>query len=258
MYQATVYQYNQQGEVLAPTRRGTTYYGPDNHKPLVCYRGLNIDFDFFVKNTDRKPQPLHNKTYTATIIDRQNKSTAITKTLIPEDYEQGKLVLKLDHEETFQLTKKLYDLVITYKETGVAGSYGGTSDQNSRITFVLEVREGALPEGVDSISVTTFQTEGDDRIGARMAGTAQTDSRTGLQTAQVYTTNYTGTYKFQASLSLQPLSGDWFDVPSQSYTVTSQTGVKFYTFYGMYQYVRLVHTPDVANVGTLDKVLYRS
>ena len=43
MYQATVYQYNQRAEVLVPQRRGTTYYGPDNHKPLVVYRGLNHD-----------------------------------------------------------------------------------------------------------------------------------------------------------------------------------------------------------------------
>lgn len=258
MYQATVYQYNQQGEVLVPTRRGTSYYGPDNHKPLCAYRGLNVNFDFFLKNTDRKPQPLHNKTYTATIIDRQSKKTAITKSLIPEDYQQGKMVLKLDHEETFTLTKKLYDLVITYKETGQIGSYGGSSDQNNRITFVLEVKDGALPEGTDSITVSTFQASGDDFIGGRMEGPAQTDSRTGLQTAVVYTTNYTGVYKFQASLSLQPLTSDWFDVPSQSYTVSSQTGLRHYTFNGMYQYVKLVHTPDVSNVGTLDKIVYRS
>ena len=55
MYQATVYQYNQRSEVLIPQRRGTSYYGPDNHKPLVAYRGLNVEFDFFVKDTDRKP-----------------------------------------------------------------------------------------------------------------------------------------------------------------------------------------------------------
>ena len=43
MYQGTIYEYNQRAEVLAPTRRGTTYYGPDNHQPLIAYRGLNID-----------------------------------------------------------------------------------------------------------------------------------------------------------------------------------------------------------------------
>ena len=63
MYQGTIYQYNQRAEMLIPERRGTNYYGPQNHKPIVVYRGLNIDIDFFVTNTDRKPQTLHNKTY---------------------------------------------------------------------------------------------------------------------------------------------------------------------------------------------------
>ena len=47
MYQATIYDYNQRAEVLIPERRGTTYYGPDNHKPLIAYRGLNVEFEFF-------------------------------------------------------------------------------------------------------------------------------------------------------------------------------------------------------------------
>jgi len=258
MYQATLYQYNQRAEALIPERRGTLYYGPDNHKPLVAYRGLNIEFDFFVKNTDRKPQTLHNKTYTATLLDRTTKSSVLTKTLVPDDYDLGKLVLKLDHNETLALTAKLYDLVVTYTITDVQGSYGGSSDQNNRITFVLEVKDGAVAQLRPSETVTVFTTSGDDKIGGRMEGPVINNSKQGIQTAVVYTTDYTGVYKFQASLSLQPLDSDYFDVPSQSYTVSSQTAIKHYTFTGMYTYVRLVHTPDPGNTGTLDKVTYRS
>ena len=257
MQQGTIYQYNQRSELLIPQRRGTTYYGPDNHKNLVCYRGLNIDLDFFAKDTDRNPQSLHNKTYECKIIDRKSKASIITKDLQPLDYDQGKLTLHLDHEETLLLDEKLYDIVITYKVPGEAGSYAGTSDQNMRLTYVLEVREGEVAFR-ESEQVTTFLANGDDRIGGRMEGPALQANRTGLQTAQVYTTDYTGVYKFQASLSLQPLDGDYFDVPGQSYTVTSETAVKHYTFTGMYQFVRLVHTPDATNTGTLDKVLYRA
>ena len=64
-----------------PQRRGTSYYGPDNHKPLICYKGLNIDIDFFAKDTDRKPQSLHNRTYTCKIIDRTSGAVIINKQL---------------------------------------------------------------------------------------------------------------------------------------------------------------------------------
>jgi len=256
MYQGTLYQYNQRADILAPSRRGTTYYGPDNHKPLVLYRGLNIEFDFFVKNTDRKPQTLHNRVWEAYINDR-NGNTIIRKDLIPVDYDSGKLLLKLDHEETLQLEVKLHDIVIIYNETGIAGSYGSASDQHFRLTFVLDVREGVL-QSQPSTDITAFTQDADDYYGGRMKGPAQTANRTGLNTAQVYTTNYTGTYKFQATLSLQPLSSDWFDVPNQSYTVSANTGTSYHNFYGNYYWLRLVHTPDITNTGTLDKVVLRA
>ena len=220
MYQATVYQYNQRAETLIPQRRGTTYYGPDNHKPLIAYRGLNVEFDLFVKDTDRKPQSLHNKTYTATVIDRTSKSSVLTKTLIPTDYSKGQLVLKLDHEETLSLGAKLYDLIITYTITDTAGSYGGTSDQNNRITFVLEVKDGAIPQLRSSETVTVFSPDGDDRVGGRMEGPVLNNSKSGLHTVAVHLTDYTGVYKMQATLSLNPLNSDYFDVSGQSYTVT--------------------------------------
>ena len=258
MYQGTIYDYNQRAEVLIPERRGTTYYGPDNHKYLCAYKGLNVDFDFFVKDTNGKPQSLHNKTYTATVLDRTTKSSVLTKTLTPEDYDKGLLVLKLDHGETEALDAKLYDLIITYTITGDSGSYGGTSDLNHRITFVLEIKDGAIAELRPSETVSSFNPVGDDRVGGRMTGPAQNNSTSGLNTVQVFLTNYTGTYKMQATLSLQPTSADFFDVPGQSYTVSSSTIVDYHTFIGMYTFVRLVHTPDVSNAGTLDKVIYRS
>ncbi len=258
MYQGTIYQYNQRAEVIAPTRRGTTYFGPDNHKPLVAYRGLNVEIDFFVKDTDRKPQSLYNKTYTATVLDRSSKASILTKTLVPGSEDQGQLVLKLDHGETEALDAKLYDLVITYTVTNVAGSYGGSSDLNNRVTFVLELKNGATPQLNPSESDSTFAIDGSDRVSGRLTGPATNNSKSGLNTVQVHYTNYTGVYKMQATLSLQPTDVDFFDVPGQSYTLASATAVDYHTFTGMYTYVRLVHTPDSGNVGTLDKVIYRS
>ena len=91
-----------------------------------------------------------------------------------------------------------------------------------------------------------------------MTGPALNNSKSGLNTAQVHLTNYTGVYKFQGSISLQPLDGDFFDITGQSYTVSAKTAVEHYTFTGNFTYVRLVHTPDAGNAGTLDKVVHRS
>lgn len=258
MYQGTIYQYNQRAEVLIPDRRGTVYYGPVNHKPLVVYRELNTDIDFFVKNNDGKPQTLHNKTYSATIVDRTSKAQVIKKNLVPVDYDTGKLVLQLTHAETFLLDAKLHDLIVTYTVADTTGSYGGTSDQNNRLNFTLEVKNGAVPQLRPSIVVTTFTLTSGDYIGPNMTGPIQNSSPSGLQTVQVNTTNYTGTYKMQATLSLQPTTSDYFDVIGQSYTVSANTAVNYHTFTGMYYWTRLVHIPAAGNAGTLDKAVYRS
>ena len=143
-------------------------------------------------------------------------------------------MLKLDHEETLALDAKLYDLIITYAVTNANGSYGGSSDQNSRITFVLEVKDGAVPQLRPSETVGTFTPSGDDQIGGKQTGSVTNNSKSGLHTVQVHTTDYTGVYKMQGTLSLQPLNSDFFDITGQSYTVSASTKVHYHTFVGNY------------------------
>ena len=141
--------------------------------------------------------------------------------MVPVDYAQGQLVLKLDHEETLALDAKLYDLIVTYKITDVPGSYGGSSDQNSRVTFVLEAKDGAVTELRPSIEDSTFLPNGDDRVGGRMEGPVLNNSKSGLNTVQVHLTNYTGTYKMQGTVSLQPTDTDYFEISKNLKLVSS-------------------------------------
>jgi len=258
MSSTSVYQYNQRAEILVPTRTGTTYYGPTHARNLVVYKGLNIDIEFFAKDTDRKPQSLHNKTYTATLIDRLAKTTLFTRDLQPIDYDKGELLLRLDHNTTDQLDAKLYDMVITYKVANQNGSYAVNSDQNSRITFAVDVKEGNIPGPRPSETDSSFTPNGDDRFSGRLTGPVLNSSKSGLNTMQVYYSNYTGVYTIQATLNLQPTDSDFFDVTGQTHTVSGTTAIDYHTFVGMYTFVRLKHTPAVGNAGTLDKVVYRS
>lgn len=257
MSQASIYQYNQRAEILVPIRTGTTYYGPTHARNLIFYKGLNTDIEFFAKDTDRKPQSLVNKIYTATIIDRASKQAVHSQPLQVIDYDLGQMVLKLSHNITSNLETKLYDMVVTYQIDGETGSYAGMSDQNNRITFAIELKDGNVPQLRDSETSTVFTQDGNDFVGAQFAGPAQVGNQSGIQTGVVYTTSYTGTYKWQASLSLQPLTNDWFDTGTSG-NITSGDKITSDTFVGMYQWVRLVHTPNVSNIGTLDKVTYRS
>lgn len=262
-YQGTAYSFNQRGEILLPTRTGTTYYGAQNHKPLYAYTGLDHDIEFFVVNSDRKPVNLTGKTFVAKIIDRETNSVRVTKTLVIASNQPGFLVMKLTSDNTSSLDPGLYDLYITYTD-GDGRTFGLQSDQNARISYVLEVKSNPLVEIRSSYSDDTFTQNGDDFYSSRFPGTAQSFNADGTNTVAAYTTNYTGKFYAQATLETNPTENDWFHVeldPGRSemeWQFTNSSEVTAFTFDGMFMWVRFYHKPDISNTGTLDKILYRN
>jgi hypothetical protein len=264
IYQGTVYNYNQQGEVVLPTRRGTTYYQPQNHKPFVVYAGLDHDIEFFVIDSDRKPVSIENKTFTVQIVDRNSQSIVITKTLVPINYNLGNLVLRLDQSSTGTLSAALYDLVITYTDTS-GKQFGLYSDQNARLTYVLEVKSSPAAILRTSAQVTQFIDNGNNQFFTdAFPGTAQSFNSDGTNTCAVYVTNYSGTFYAQGTLENNPTEQDWFSIQldpesaEDAWTFTNESGVFPFIWDGMFVFVRFYHTPAVDNTGTLDKILYRN
>jgi hypothetical protein len=262
-YQGTAYSYNQRAEIVIPSRKGTTYYVPQNAKSLVIYTGLDSDIEFFVADSGRKPVNLSGKTFVAQLVDRTSGSVRLTETLIPINYETSNLVMRISQDDTVDLTAGLYDLIITYTDSQ-SRTFGLLSDQNNRISFVLEVKESPLPELRASVTLSTFTTISNAFYTSRTAGTAQSFNRDGTNTCAVYMTDYTGVFYAQGTLELNPTESDWFTIQldpenaEDSYTFTDQTGVVPFTWDGMFMWVRFYHDPDGANTGTLDKVLYRN
>jgi len=258
-YQGTTYSYNQRSEILIPTRRGTSYYGPQNHKPLIAYQGVTTDFEFYVTDTNRKPVSIENKTFTAKIIDRTTKVAVITRTLTPLDYAQGSLLMRLTEDNVASLSPALYDVTITYTDSE-SQTFGLYTDQNFRLTYVLEVKENIGTTINESITIDRLP----GGISDKYPGTAQTRNSDGTNTAAVYLTNYTGKVFVDATLETDPAERDWFPIiinPDQDdkfWTFTNTTGIEAFTWDGMYMWVRFRFENDVANTGTLDKILYRA
>ena len=264
IYQGTAYNYNQRGEIILPTRRGTTYHTPQNHKPFIVYTGLDHDIEFFVTNSDRKPVDIQTKTFIAKIIDRSTRAVRVTKTLVPVDYELGSLVMRLDQASTSSLSMGLYDLVVTYVDSE-GRIFGLHSDQNARVTYVLEVKDNVTPDVIPSSESTDLTDNGNDQyFTSAFPGTAQSFNSDGTNTCAVYLTDYTGTFYAQGSLETTPTENDWFSIQldpesaEDAWTFSNQSGVVPFTWDGMFMWVRFYHTPDVSNTGTLDKVLYRN
>jgi hypothetical protein len=211
IYQGTAYSYNQRAEILIPTRKGTTYFAPHNYKPVVIYTSLDSDIEFFVRDSDRKPVNLNGKTFVAQVVDRISGNVRLTETLIPVDYETSNLVMRISQDDTVDLEEGLYDLIITYTNPQ-SRTFGLMSDQNARISFVLEVKENPLPNLRESVTLATFTTMSGAYYTSRTAGTAQSFNRDGTNTCAVYMTDYTGVFYAQGTLELAPTESDWFTI----------------------------------------------
>ena len=260
-YQGTAYSYNQRSEILLPDRRGTTYHGVQNHKPLIAYVGIFNDFEFFVTSSNRKPVDITNKTFTARVVNRNTSNVILTKSLTPVNVDTGSLLLRLTQDDMANLSPALYDITITYTDSE-SRDFGLYSDQNARLSYVLEVKSN--PGTVIRQSITTTNFDGTGNTTSMIPSTALTPNSDGTNTVAVYTTNFTGTFKVQGTLERNPLDRDWFDIKldpeadEDVWTFTNGSGVLPFTWDGMFMWVRFSYTPDVSNTGTLDKVLYRA
>jgi len=261
-YQSKAYSYNQRSEIVIPNRRGTTYYGSQNHKPLIAYTGITNDFEFFVIDNSRKPLSLTNKTFKANIVNRTTKATVITKTLTTLNNDTSSLLMRLTESDLGKVSPALYDVTVTYTDSE-ALQFGLYSDQNSRLTYVLEVKDNPASNITPSLIDDSFT--GDRDKTSPFASTAQTQNSDGTNTVVAYFTNFSGKFYAQGSLERNPTSGrDWFQIqlnPGDAedyWQLTNYSGLEVFTFDGMFMWVRFTYIADAGNQGTLDKVLYRS
>ena len=82
-----------------------------------------------------------------------------------------------------------------------------------------------------------------------------------LHTIAVYTKNFSGALRVQATMSSSPADADYFDITmdgeSSPITFSSSTTVTNYNFYGVYHYIKFSWDNDTGNTGVIDKILYR-
>jgi len=142
---------------------------------------------------------------------------------------------------------------VTYADTGYAAAGS------------IELLDGAYPDFTASTSITSFTASG----GPLANTSSNIDARPGinnnkaLHTIAVYTKNFQGSWRVQATMSANPSDSDFFDITldgEASSTVTfilPTTLVYQYNFTGVYHSIRFVWGNDTGNTGVIDKILYR-
>ena len=246
--------------------KGTSVNSPLNYRFLKLFRGFDSQFFFFVKNQDRKPIMLQGVTVNASFINRNDRSTVVSKKAIITDYNDGAIKVILTVGESALFSQGLYDLVFSYtNDLGLVLPL--FCDLNMRPNYTVECSE----EG-DALPLTTqinktFTTSVDNNVSpavtyyysSTMKATGFYNKPNGLVTLAVYSTSYTGNFWVQGALSENPTESDWFDITLGSYTepffpYVTRTGIDPWTFRTNVNYIRTKHT---APAGSLDQVVVR-
>ena len=242
--------------------KGTSVNSPVNYRFLKLFRGFDTEFFFFIKNQDRKPIMLHGTTMNVSLIDRNDRSTVVSKKAIITDYEAGSVKVVITSGESSLFSQGFYDLVFSYTtDQGLVVPM--FADLNMRPNYTVEVTEDgdALPltTQINTSFTTSVVNTTTYYYSSAMKATGYYNKPNGLITLAVYSTGYTGNFWVQGSLNDNPGESDWFNITLGSYTeefypYTNHTGIDPWTFRTN---VKLIRTKHTSPTGTLDKVVIR-
>ena len=231
---------------------------------LTLHRGVSNPISFTFKNEDQKAQDITSKTYELNVVDTESKMSVITKTLTTLDdgstvSTKGDASCTITEGDLLPLDSGFYNFAV--REIKSDGSREVTySDTSYAAAGTIEVLDSAYPEFVSSVSVTNFTVTADSKSLAKLS--SEVDAKPGinnnkaLHSIAVYTKNFSGNFKVQATLATTPTEDDWFDVVLAG-DVLSSTGVTTYNFTGVYHNVRFTWENNAGNTGRVDKILYR-
>ena len=234
---------------------------------LTLHRGVSNPISFTFKNEDQKAQDITSKTYEFNIIDSESKKAVITKTLTVLDdgstvATKGDASCTITEGDLLPLDAKFYNFAV--REVKSDGSREITySDTGYAAAGTIELLDGAYPEFLPSTNVSTFSTGGPlAYVSGNIDARPGINNNKALHTIAVYTKNFSGALRVQATMSASPSNSDFFDITmegagSPANSFTDSTTVTNFNFTGVYHSVRFAWGNDTDNTGVIDKILYR-
>lgn len=230
---------------------------PVNRTDFRVLKGVRNDIDIFIRNVDRKPVDLTGQTVTVVIANDDTARVLMRRAAtVVAPGTTGRCRLTITPEDTLSwpLGTLRYSTLISNSDGTASALY---TDRDYRHGGMIEVDQGPYPAPRASIEVSLDEYV--PRDGFLWAGaypaSVPAGQEDGIQTVQVYTTDFTGTLTVQASLAPQPTQDDvdWFDVQVETYTAS--TGTTGFNVVGRFLWVRF---KIATTTGTLDRIVYRT
>lgn len=232
---------------------------PFNTTRKTIYKGVDSTLGFDVKNQDRKPINLLGKTVMVNIMQVRTGELVLQRRASQVEPESGFCEFTVFSSDIIDLDPGMYQLsAVIYEPDGLAQAL--YTDNNRRVTLELEISDGAYPTFVPSVELS-FSQLGSSWVSQPVASNLQKNDSSNFHTIQIAVTNFKGTIEATVSLEYDSM-GNYFPVRfvNDSYQIAfdNETDVQGWNFIADARWVKIIYTPDAANTGTVDKILYRS
>lgn len=266
MINYNVFQYNREIEVVCVdnenTTTMTTYLGnmPMYDGTHKLHKGIDNTLRFKIKDTDRKPIDLTNKTVIWKMYDRESRENVLFRYPVITNATKGMCSLTIMTTDTVMLPEGFYQFAMYTVENGVEQIIYTDTYDNAKGT--IEVVDDIYPEFEDSQETETFYNTDGNYVTTVFDGSGNTIKSKSLHTFALYFDGFTGDVAIQGDLSVQPSTNDndWFDLtPDLMYDpgirINNETGVIGYVVQANVNWIRISYTKSA---GELTKVLLRN
>ena len=266
MINVNMYQYERDIEIACldgdNTSTMTNYLGnmPMYDVTHKLHKGIDNTLRFNLRDTDRKPIDLTNKTIIWKMYDRESRENVLFKYLTVTNGTKGMASLVVPTTDTIMLSQGFYQFAMYTVENGVEQII--YTDTNDNAKGSIELIDDVYPEFEPSQESTSFFDDGNYFISTAFDGSGKTSKSKSIHTLALYFDGFTGTVEIQGDLSEQPSSthDDWFLISPKlfsnpSITINNETGVQAFVLEANVNWIRVRYT---ATAGTIKKVLLRN
>ena len=249
----------------------------NDNDTITLHRGVDNTHYFRVRNRDMKRQNVSGLVVMAKIVDRMNGDKVFEKRLIQTDDDQ--FSLNVLEGELLEVEPGYYEMVLESMEMFDTNNYEHNPrqplyrDLNGEIRFEVEVTGHAdstprpsreeikpfekwLPTLKDGVTVYSS---------SAIPCNALRNHRNSLHTMSIQADNFSGTLEIYGTLELDPPpdNNSWFpvtvqDLPVNEIQMDKFTGTHAFNVVGNLYWVKYILKGDLDNLGTFDKLTWRS
>lgn len=248
---------------------------PLNENDFKIHKGVTNQIEFSVRNNDRKPINLLEKTLYVTILNPNNGEQMLQKMLFPQDEKKGLAKLIISPEDIVNWDNGFYRFSVIVENNDNTQNILFL-DQNQLSSGTIELVNNALPPILQSIELdpqeftpngSQFPVNHTTRtyfISSAIKGSSKLNLNNGLHTFTVKGENFKGDFLVEGSLEEEPSTNtvqpnsDWFTIKVIAHDSKIKfdkfTGIEAYNFFSNVNWIRFTYIPHLENQGKLTKI----